>query len=302
MSVIACIVKDIEEHTPILFQSIDNAHKTLNSKILIYENNSSDNTRSIISSYVVGKEDYIKFIYEDIDESSVTVARNIYNKPCKDELVCRARNRLLEELESQMYNDMTFIIMFDIMGPNPIPVAAIKTTIDNETFDAAICNGIESDGRIVDLSSLRTETFPFGPEVIGQEFWKNAHKNLVCKSFLTQTSPVPLISGYNGLCILKKNSIHGLRFSCFPTKKLDALYRMRCNEIIHPSTLEINDSSVGMYFFNDRTVFYKNTKGYNMPIINMFVNLFLEMHHNNKTKIFLFPKLIVRYYKTNFIL
>lgn len=89
-------------------------------KIVIYENNSTDNvTKTILSTYI--QYPHCKIIMEDIAPDVIKQESKIWaytavtgsDHPCRIEQIANARNKLIEEIKQEAYAEFNYVVMID---------------------------------------------------------------------------------------------------------------------------------------------------------------------------------------------
>ena len=216
-----------------------------------------------------------------------------------------------------------YVIMIDMDNPVPFPVNAILRCIarDPDGFDALICNGLNPMGYMYDFYAYRDAQFPFGPEIMREAFWSGHHQYYVQTAMHNKTmfhnrqikhNPamlpyIPIASGFNGLCIFRRESIIGgghappLRYSAVPTAEMNAEYKAM--KYIPPlsknAKTHVDGASVGMYLFkndnhdaDDKGIFYFHNSGYNFPVVCEHVPFFAGMRAHNRRRIYLCTDLV----------
>jgi hypothetical protein len=210
------------------------------------------------------------------------------------------------------------LVMIDMDNPVPFPVDAILKCIarDPDGFDALVCNGLNSSGQIYDTYAYRDAQFPFGPEIMRDVFWSGHHQYYMRTAVHNQTlffnrqikqNParlpyVPILSGFNGLCIFRREALMGLRYSAVPTPEMNAEYQaMNCiPPLAKNANTHLNGGSVGIYLFpkyknndtNDKGIFYFHNSGYNFPVVCEHTTLFAAMRARNHRRIYLCTDLV----------
>jgi len=125
-----------------------------------------------------------------------------------------------------------------------------------------------------------------------------------------------IASGFNGLCIFRRESIIGgvhappLRYSAVPTAEMNAEYEaMKCIPPLSKNAkTHVDGASVGMYLFpknsndtnhknnNDtnhkNSIFYFHNSGYNFPVVCEHVPFFAGMRAHNRRRIYLCTDLV----------
>jgi hypothetical protein len=211
-----------------------------------------------------------------------------------------------------------YVIMIDMDNPVPFPVNNILRCIarDPDGFDALVCNGLNHVGHMYDTYAYRDAQFPFGPEIMREAFWSGQHQHYVQTAVHNKTlfhnrqlreNParlpyIPVTSGFNGLCIFRREALMGLRYSAVPTPEMNAEYQaMNCiPPLAKNANTHLNGGSVGIYLFpkpknndtNDKGIFYFHNSGYNFPVVCEHVPFFAGMRARNRRRIYLCTDLV----------
>lgn len=203
-----------------------------------------------------------------------------------------------------------YVIMIDMDNPVPFPVNAILRCIarDPDGFDALVCNSLNPFGYMYDFYAYRDAQFPFGPEIMREAFWSGHHQYYVQIAVHNKTlfhtrqmkhNPallpyIPIASGFNGLCIFRREAIGGLRYSAVPTANMNAEYEsMNCIPALAKNAkTHVDGASVGIYLFKDKGIFYFHNSGYNFPVVCEHVPFFAGMRAHNRRRIYLCTDLV----------
>ena len=214
-----------------------------------------------------------------------------------------------------------YVVMIDMDCPVPFPVNAVLNCIarDPDGFDALVCNGLNPMGYMYDFYAYRDAQFPFGPEIMREAFWSGQHQYYVQIATHNKTmfynrqmkhNPallpyVPIASGFNGLCIFRREAIRGLRYSAVPTPEMNEEYQeMNCiPPLAKNANTHVNGASTGMYLFpndndkdktneKDKGIFYFHNSGYNFPVVCEHVPFFAGMRARNRRRIYLCTDLV----------
>ena len=224
-----------------------------------------------------------------------------------------------------------YVVMIDMDNPVPFPVNAILRCIarDPDGFDAIVCNGLNPFGYMYDFYAYRDAQFPFGPEIMREAFWSGQHQCYVQTAVHNKTlfhtrqmkhNPallpyVPISSGFNGLCIFRREALMGgmrppydplgdqpLRYSAVPTAEMNAEHEaMNCiPPLAKNANTHLNGGSVGIYLFpkyknndtNNKGIFYFHNSGYNFPVVCEHVPFFAAMRARNRRRIYLCTDLV----------
>ena len=293
---------------------------------VFYENNSDDGTDAELMKWAAEASHQVqvqcdKFTREE--ELTRCAARTFDNKPCRMEQIAHARNRLLGILETDTgpRSNAKYTMMIDMDNPVPFPVNAILKCIarDPDGFDALVCNGLNPFGYMYDTYAYRDAQFPFGPEIMREAFWSGQHQCYVQTAVHNKTlfhtrqmkhNPallpyIPVASGFNGLCIFRREAIMGVRYSAVPTADMNAEYKLlNCiPPLAKNAKTHVDGASVGMYMFpkdkgndkdshKDNGIFYFHNSGYNFPVVCEHVPFFAAMRANNRRRIYLCTDLV----------
>jgi hypothetical protein len=167
-------------------------------------------------------------------------------------------------------------------------------------------------GYMYDFYAYRDAQFPFGPEIMREGFWSGHHQCYVQNAMHNKTmlhnrqlrqNPVllpyiPIGSGFNGMCIFRRDAIQGVRYSAVPTPEMNAEYEaMKCIPSLSKNAkTHVDGASVGMYLFpkneEDKGIFYFHNSGYNFPVVCEHVPFFAGMRAHNRRRIYLCTDLV----------
>jgi hypothetical protein len=286
--IIGTIVKNIEHvfHNLLFFaQSLYEKHPQ--ALFYIYENNSEDNTPELLKllSSIYPRIIHKSEAYTDIK----TRAQTWDNKPCRIECIAAARNKLLEMMDTINADD--FVLMFDGDGAAPLDVDYILHLIQNfpADADAIFANGIgRTQPTYYDTYALRTHERPYGPDVVGEIFWKT----LPSLAIRTRT---PVLSAFGGAGIYRGTCFAAAPlYSAFPTPDLNALYQAQTKPIEQTPTHH-EGVLLGIYLFEAKEaggIFYRNNSGYAAPIVCEHSTFHATMWRNGCGRFFIDPHFI----------
>ena len=237
-------------------------------KIVIYENNSTDNTKDLLHSYDNNKN--IKIICENIDKkqnNKIWTYTEVTGSdhPCRIEHICNARNKLLEEINKPEYDEYTHVIVIDFDSNGWDIKGILNSFMIEDKWDAIFANSS-------DYYALRIPIFPFGPEIIGEFFW-----NLPNYRFTNEL--VPDYSAFNGIGIYKKDIFKKFKYDFVSNDDVKKFYRKYIDDNI----------------ITDSTIFWKSNCGYKGIVLCEHVPLHFALY-NNGYKLFINPNMIY-YYK-----
>lgn len=324
--------KNIENNIDVVKKSFYELSKNIEKcKCVFYENNSEDNTPILLKKWQ-DEDSNVKCIIEKYtNEELLNMCKAVTwdNKPCRVEIISMARNKILNEIENDLYNEFDYVIMFDLDHKNVLPVDKILNVLNkNIDFDALICKGTDQNGDMYDTYAYRDYKYPLGAEIVGDDTgYFDILKQIEVRN---KTNLIPVLSSFNGMAILKKSSIKNIRYSAYPSSALNKIYKnikenpssfekykketlllenqltIKYNLRLTKSLLEIysildkdkseikthNEGRLqGVYLYGTDGIFYQNCSGFNYPIVCEHVIFFLEMREKGFDKIFLCPEL-----------
>lgn len=180
--------------------------------VLIYENNSSDNTAALYKEWAE-RNPHVVF-------ESETLA---YPAPSRTERIADARNKVLALARRPEYAGYRYLVMVDLDFITPWPIEQIVHAIERGgSWDAIAANGVYPNGDYYDRYALRTMAMPFGPELLGN-WWRMQLENEPIR--LTASQLIPAYSAFGGLAIYKTASILPFAYSGTVTKDLRDYYK-----------------------------------------------------------------------------
>lgn len=191
-------------------------------RVIVYENNSSDKTPQILAEKARENSKMIVFSERLSKNEIEEISINKYNRGLfKPEFIARCRNKILDIIEGAEYSDFKYVICMDLDFSLEPSYEAIKEVIySNRSWDAVFANGVDSQGLYWDKYALRDCNIPFGPEILGDKWWK------IEGTFLQYEGDwIPVYSAFGGLGIYKRESILGCRYSGIVTSDLETLYK-----------------------------------------------------------------------------
>jgi hypothetical protein len=293
ISVLICgIVKNVQEK---IENNIELAIKTgsnfENYKIILYENNSTDNTKNILNKYK--KNNKIVIISEDIIDLNKRENNTIWSykavtgsdHPCRIELISNARNKLLQEINKDKYNYFTHIIILDFDSNGWEIDGIIDSFSKKENWDAVFA----SSDRYYDYYALRCETKPFGPEIIGEHFWNNQNANFN----INDNKLMPVYSAFNGIGIYKKNILNDIKYDFKINDNIKEYYKKYLTTHSVSEELTNHIKTPCLKFpggIIDDNIYWKNNSGYDGVVVCEHVALNIALH-NNGFKLFINPNM-----------
>jgi hypothetical protein len=292
--VLGGIIKNIESCIPILMKFLTDLKEVIPVlEVCLYENNSTDSTKAFLQ-IIKKKFDWIEIVSEDFENAfflNEGFARTWDNKPCRIEMIAYARNQLLKMIESKNLVREDFFILMDLDIKICPDVNALKHILNQmpEKVDVLFANGIRGDGRYYDGYELRTEEYPFGPEILGEEFWSEEHMGKILKEYDSEGSFTPVISAFGGIAIYKGDTFKGCSYSANVTDELHEFYSKRVLPDSNKNPVTHHEGVLLGCYLKDDKIFYRNNSGYNYPICAEHVNFHLMIRKKGFTNMFICP-------------
>jgi hypothetical protein len=277
----ACIDKNIKH-------ALETGSRFEKFKLVIYENNSTDNTKERLDSYCNNKN--IKIICKNIKNIDKKENNKIWayteltgsDHPCRIEHICNARNNLIDEINKPEYDEYTHVIIIDL-DSNGWDIQGILNSFKFENeWDVIFANSPV----YYDYYALRTDFFPFGPEITGEYFW-----NLPNYKFTNHL--IPVYSAFNGIGIYKKDIFKKFKYDFVVNDDVKQFYRKYLQDnTITDANKKIIQSKCNKfpYGVKDETtdIFWKSNSGYNGLVVCEHVPLNFALY-NNGYKLFINP-------------
>jgi hypothetical protein len=261
-------------------------------KIVIYENDSTDNTKEILQTY--SSHENISILSENVEGSSLKENNKIWaytevtgsNHPCRMEHISNARNKLMDEINKPEYDDYSHVIIIDL-DSNGWDINGITNSFQRtKEWDVMFANS----NPYYDYFALRLSFFAFGPEVVGEPFWKLPNHNFITSEL------IPVYSAFGGIGIYKKDIFKKYKYHFEVNEEVKKFYKGIIQTHRIPEQLQkfmynpCNKFPQG--YKDDQTeIFYKSNSGYIGQCICEHVPLNLALY-NDGYKLFINPKMI----------
>lgn len=271
-------------------------------RIVLYENNSTDNTKNILQMYKTHPK--YKILTEDIPKEEIKEKSRIWSyikvtgsdHPCRIEQICNARNKVLDEINKPEYDEFTYVIWIDL-DTNYWSLDGIKEVFHTEQeWDVVYANGMECGNVYYDIYAYRDrEEHTFGAEMIGVLYSKHNVRHPF-KINPHDSSFIPVVSAFGGIGIFKKSIFQTFQYDCILNEDVKQYYRnVLDTEPISDSWKEmINkecDTFVGGKKDETHDIHWKCNSGYDNVVVCEHVCLNLALY-NKGYKVFIHPKLI----------
>lgn len=306
--VIICgVVKNVEN---MILRSLDmciDIGKLFNDyRIVIYENNSTDNTKQILKDL---NKEKVKIISETIDYDEIKKNSKIWaytevtgsDHPCRMEQIANARNKLLNEIKK--YNDFTYVIMIDL-DTHHFESNGIIDSFNNRdlnSWDVIYANGKDSYGYYYDKYALRcySNVFLFGAELYGDNFYIKRN-NLTINFDNDDNQLIPVISAFGGIGIYKKEVFNDCYYASLIDESITNFYHELLSNLpdnaISPEIMKLLENPCDKFSggfittYKNKNLYWKNCNGYNKPCLCEHTYLNINLIKKGY-KIFINPKL-----------
>ncbi len=210
------VCKNVKNAVPNTIQSAKHlGEQFLDYEIVIYENNSTDKTKELFQGWA-NKDSHVHFISEDLSEKKMAPLFNmkVYNRT---EAIARARNKVLDVVMQDKYEDFKYVVWADLDFLEPWSVDQIVETVlhPEQECDAVFANGI------YDLFALRDPQFAIGFELIGRKYFQKINEIRSRLTLDPKGAWRKVYSAFGGMAIYKRKALQGCRYSGVVTKDLE---------------------------------------------------------------------------------
>jgi hypothetical protein len=214
-----------------------------------------------------------------------SIVRDIYNKHCNVELFAQIMNHVMEELLKDNYQHIDYLVYYANTHNSILPINKIIQIVHrNMDFDIVFSNDMTNP---MFINAYRSDTIKAGIEIYGKK-WENEIQKRIHNEIQTSTNEyVSVLSGFGTVSIINKKSIEHINCSCLPQYNLDYYYRTQCNDIIISSKETLNDTLLGMYIFENSSIFYLFNHCLNYPTVHPFVNLCFNIRGKKEANFFI---------------
>lgn len=181
--------------------------------VIVYENDSTDATRPLFQKWAE-ENSHVDFLYDTLKEQAFAESR--------PEKIARARNIVLEKAREPQFHDFDFLIMADLDFITPWPIEEILKCLQLQIpWDGIFANGILK-GVYYDRYAHRNSTYPLGPELLGDIWWKI----ILSTPFAFSSHDLqPVYSAFGGLGLYKTKSLLPFSYSGTVTEDLKSFYQ-----------------------------------------------------------------------------
>lgn len=242
-------------------------------KVIIYENDSKDNTKEILSRWAEKNHD-VTAIMENSDTVTIPEESRYNPYPAKSkyriEKMARFRNRLMEEVE-KINPDVCIFMDIDLCWIDPL---IISMAIDNAPKN---WGGLFGNGKVICKYSDCITERPFlydsyayvdkgvDPYKVGKWLYdKDFHHVTGGRMYINvkNTGYYPCTSAFNNIGIYKWEAIRGLRYEVVQTPELESVNVALCEHV--PFNLSVEKRGYGNYIVEQMVVYseYREERDY----------------------------------------
>lgn len=294
--IVAGICRNICKEFPKALKRLEELQALLpDTQFIIYENNSDDGTKEVLST-VSGREGWL-VVSENVPDEVIRGACKGFsydNKPCRMEVIAWARNKLLAEIGKVAEKEGLYHVLMidlDIWDWNP---AQVPEVLKIEGWDALCVNGMAYACNYRDALAFRSHRFPFGPEQLGEYWWKKTSVKIHRQ--VLRHGLVPVYSAFGGMTVYRWEAIEGLRYSGSIDEEYHKDVLARSNEPLGLATrfdlwkarrkLQREREVNGSDLFGDGSI-YLNNSGYDHPVVCEHVPFHAAMRNRGAGRIFI---------------
>jgi hypothetical protein len=279
LNVVICgVVKNAANHLrDNIASAIELGKKCDSYKVVIYENNSTDSTKSILSEYNARPE--FNILSEDIAAETIKRESKIWaytkvtgsDHPCRIEQISNARNKLVNELQKPIYDEFTYVVMIDFDSKMFIVDGILDSLrLVKENPNRVIYANSLNYYDYYALRSQHADYSMFGPELMGEHFWQLMTTQPL-KLDPSSSSLVPVYSAFNGIGVYYKALFASHFYDALPTTTVKEQYKKiaglnpnsyaKYKSILQNSCPKFPSGEIDEFFY------WKNNSGYDKPVI-----------------------------------
>ena len=266
-----------------------------NYKVIVYENNSTDDTKHILQAYTENPNFTIMMEdipYDDIKRNSKVWAYTQItgsDHPCRIEQIANARNKIIAECKKPEYDEYTYIMFIDLDTDGWSFDGIIDTFGRKDEWDAIFANGLQGN-RYYDLFAYRDlRDYIFCAELLGDYSFSLDH-NIYISPY--DSNLLPVVSAFGGIGIYKKTLFtDDIQYSCIVTEPIISYYTSilsnpkNIDEKLLKMITEPCPKFPGGYTTSyikdneEHTMYWKNNSGYDNVVVceHVSVNIALFM-------------------------
>jgi hypothetical protein len=203
--IFAGITRDNAEDLPKMLDFMEDfGSKFKDYRVVIFENDSKDNSVEILKKYE-RRNSKIKIISENF---------NLQKRP-SIKFLADIRNKYLDEINSSSsYDDFDILIFVDLDMKYGFDLRGILHSFSKiESWDMVCSNGIfTKSGKMWDAFAFRNDEFPYGLDKLSHEVYWSDIVPKIQKIYDPKSDLLPVYSCFGGIGIYKKKFIEGCRY------------------------------------------------------------------------------------------
>jgi len=212
------VAKNVERAIPYTIRSATAlGSQFVDYRIIIYENNSSDQTKKLFQNWSE-TDSHVIFLSENVSNEQFEKELAM-GKKHRTEMIARARNIVLDVAMQEQFDSYRYVVWADMDFSYQWDIENIVDTIVNpeQEWDAVFAYGA------YDLFALRSPEWPVGFELVGSYYW--SHLNLIRREFILRPSDPwkKVYSAFGGFGIYKREALRGCHYSGVVTDDLDTV-------------------------------------------------------------------------------
>jgi hypothetical protein len=275
------------------------------SKLVIYENNSTDNTKNILKGF--SEDERLECIMEDFTDKQIKDNSEIWaytkvtglDHSCRIEQISNARNKVVDEINKSKYDEYDVVVWID-MDLLDFHFENLESFVEEVKNDEKLVLTGNSP-RYYDYYALRINqeihngytNRILGPEIVGDKFWHYISRDEI---FVTQRQLVA--SAFNGVGIYHKNVFKNHKYNCIVDEYVEKYYLLLLkNNTSLKKYVRVISSPCPRFPGGKEDkinkIMWKNNFGYDKPVVCEHVALHASLNLEDY-KIFIEPKLMVR--------
>lgn len=283
------ICRDVEKYIENTIENIEQLGSHFaNYQVLLYENNSKDQTSFLLSEWARSNS-RVSFTSETLSEENQPFHRT--------ERLADARNKVLEMAREPKFCEYEYLLWVDLDFLSPWPIdEIIKTTQSPIEWGAVSVNGTFRNGLYRDRLAFRDTNYPFGPELLGNVFWKDLESSWF--AFPQEGNWIPVYSAFGGLTLYKTKSILPFSYGGLANKDIEDF----CGKIISKTSraskymkMYLNIIRCPRLLIKNKVPLVLNNQSYSTISCCEHLVLYAAMAKKGFDKIFINPTMVLEY-------
>lgn len=188
-------------------------------QFVFFENNSTDDTKEILDFYK-NKDSNFFVLNEDLPlekQYEIARARHRNGQPCRLEIIAYARNKVASFIKETCVDyDAVLLVDMDTLLISAKQTKKAIHRVLRDGFDCVSANGLTKRGTYRDAFAFRSKNFPFGPEFLGDYWWKYTVKKI--QKIYVSPKLIPVYSAFGGAAVYKMSAFIASEYTALPSK------------------------------------------------------------------------------------